>query len=205
MPSVFNNTPGRLPSITEIPSYGRFGNDFSAALKGIGGASNRGLSLSRLLDPTVLQEIAFMNQSTGSRLGSLRNAADALDPGNLGSLVDAYETNALGQAQGLGRRTANMLSKQYGSAPGVQAGAGLSALNSANSQTGQFRAQLFSPFNIANMYLGQASALGGGNVFQGFNQSLNALGGYVKPPGSNLTDTITGLAGTAFSGGWNPF
>ena len=192
-------------NINEIPSYGRWGEDWGAALKGLGGASNRGLSLSRLLDPTVLQEIAFMNQSTGSRLGSLRNAADALDPGNLSSLVDAYQTNALGQSQGIGRRTGNMLSKQYGSAPGVQAGAGLSALNSANSQTGQFRSQLYSPFNLANMYLGQAGALGSQNVLQGFGSSLQANNGYVKQPGSNLMDTITGLAGTAFSGGWSPF
>lgn len=199
--SYANNTPGRPAMGYDFGQYGGL-EDYIKRLQTTQGPKQ----LFRGMAPGLGQEIGFFNESTFGRLGALRNAFEALDPSNLGNLSDAYTTNALGQAQGLGRRTANTLFKQFGSQPGLQAGAELSASNRALSDAGQFRSQIFSPFNLANMYLGQASALSGANTFQGLPFALQALGmSPQKQQGGGFLDTLTGLAGTAFGGGWSPF
>ena len=210
--SGFNNTPGRLPLPYDYGSgggssgFGRYGSlsDVQNLLRSK--KITNAKSYARLMGGGVGEEMNFFNQNTGRRLGALDNAFQALDPANLPSSVDWYAQNAMGGVQGQSDRIYNTLRRSYGDQASLKAGAGLSALNQANNQIGGFRNQVMNPFNLSNMYMQQAGAFGAGNVFQGLPFALQAFGmGQNQPKSPTTLDTIAGLAGTAFSGGWQPF
>ena len=204
--SGFNQTPGRLPLPYDYGNYGGLGRySGKSGLDLFQSTKISGKGLSKLFSPGTLQEIGFMNQNTGRRLGALDNAFEALDPSNIPSSVDWMAQNAMGGVAGQSDRIYNMLRRGYGEQAGLKAGAGLSALNQANNQIGQFRNQVMNPFNIANMYMQQAGAFSGQNVFQGLPFQLQALGLGGLPKSPSTLDTVAGLAGTAFGGGWKPF
>ena len=203
MSTLMNNTPGRPASPYD---FGRFGSqdDVTGLLQSK--RLKNPNTFARLMGPGLAQEFGFYNENTFGRLGALSNAADALDPANRGALVNSFAGNAMGQVPGNTRRMQNSLFGQLGAAPGVGAGAELESIGRAQGQIGQFRNQLYSPFNLANSYLGQANALGAGNVFQGLPLAMQAMGiAGQQPKSPTFMDTVTGLAGSAFAGGWKPF
>jgi hypothetical protein len=213
MSSLFNNTPGRPSTPYETgqmsqlrpganQEFGRFGSlsDVTSLLQSKKITSPK--SFARLMGPGLAQEFGFYNQNTGDRLNALQQAFGALDPSNRFGIASSYRSAAMGQAEEMARRNKGILRSRFGSQPSLDAGAELSALNSANSEAGGFFRQISDPRSIASNYLAQADAYGAGNVFQGLPMAMQAFGiaGQQQQKPSFL-DTIAGIGGGLAGGG----
>jgi hypothetical protein len=159
----------------------------------------------------VKSQLLFGNQLEGQRQSAIQNLLRSMQPGNIQANADRMRQTGYNAAISQAPKTDFAL-RQMGLGSGAREGAVLGGINQANSAANQHLARMNSPEGQQQMLMAILQAIGQGqsselgqytdmaSFLQGGDQFNKQMAGK-----SGLLGTLGGLAGMAFSGGWNPF
>ena len=167
--------------------------------------------LLQLLMPILGEQAKFGAQMEPDRQAALSQFSELTRNPGLSALSSQFRTNAMGQGAASGNYAASVL-RGSGAGSGEQMGARLAGLNRATEQSNQFNVNLYDPQAQQQrlaMLLQALQANQQPNVqgILGLTQGIYSrpLNTKKQSGGGGLLGSLAGLAGSAVSGGWNPF